>query len=253
MTNRLTQTLVANKETIARSWAERIKRSSTGYERVPQEEIEATCLRFIDALVHAVGAANYDSVKQIMSDVARLRASQGFDLPDVQRAFLMGCDALFAVVEEGCEGDARQLVWSVTQIDRAMHRSLDLLSQAFERVRSSELANARREARSQRDAAERRLQCMLAALSYGAIVVDAGLIVIWADELARSARCGAVSPGETHVCHPSQVDSSCLLQDARDTGQVQRREPAGQCVVWLAVPVVSEDGQVTEIIGLMGG
>lgn len=253
MEKRLAEVLQAGKEDIAHLWAQRVKQSSERYRRRPLDEIKATGVRFVDGLVEALTLGDYEGIRKCLSDVARMRTGQGFAPEELQRAVLMGCECIFPTLERAFGDDARMLVWSVTQIERAIHRSIGLLNEALQEVRVESMEAALEHARADHRAAEGRLQAVLSGLGYGAVAVDPSLIVLWADERARSARCGAVLPGEMHSCAPRAAGRECLLAEALRTGCVQRAEPADDCAIWLAVPVKDEDGQVVEAVGIMGG
>ncbi len=251
MQKSLGEVLAAEREQIAAAWAERVKQSSEMYRRRPIEEIEAGTLRLVDGLVEAVTLGSYERIRDSLVDIAQSRRAMGFAASDVQRAILLGCDAIFPTLQTAFGNDAQQLVWSVTQIEKTVHRGLGLLSQVFHEVQVREAVTEAEEARALLCAAERRLQAVLGALNHGAIAVNAHLVVLWADSRACSPRCGALAPGEAYECRQSG-DPGGLLAAAWRTGEVQRAEPTGECDVWLAVPVRAATGEIVEVIGLMG-
>lgn len=252
MEKRLAEVLQGGKEDIAHLWAQRVKQSSERYRQRPVGEIEATAVRFIDGLIEGLTLGDYEAIRACLTDVARLRTGQGFAPEELQRAVLMGCECIFPTLERSFGDDARMLVWSVTQIERAIHRSIGLLNDALQEVRVESMETALEGARADRRAAEARLQAVLSGLGYGAIAVDPNMIVVWTDERARSARCGAVQPGEMHTCDPRRPGRECLLADALRTGCVQRAAPADDCTIWLAMPVEDAEGQVIEVVGIIG-
>ena len=252
MEKRLAETLQAGKEDIARLWAQRVKQSSERYRQRPLDEIAATALRFIDGLVEALTLGDYEGIRACLADVAEMRTGQGFAPEELQRAVLMGCECIFPTLERAFGNDARLLVWSVTQIERAIHRSIGLLNDALQQVQVATMETALAEARADRRGAEARLQAILSGLGYGALAVDPNMIVVWSDARARSARCGAIQPGEMHTCDPRRAGRECLLTAALQTGRVQRAEPVDDCTIWLAVPVKDADGQVIEAVGIIG-
>ncbi len=253
MTGKLGDVLREARPTIARSWAERVRLSSPLYRRAPLEELESSAGEFLDALLDAMTFGNYERIVEFMNDLAPARAQQGFEAADVQRALLMGCDVIFPVIERHFRDDARHLVWCVTQVERAIHRAVYLFNEAFQQARVREVESDREEVCGDRDALVRRFQALLAAYKLGAVAVDTQLAVIWADEQARSARCGVATLGERHVCHPLADGDECLLALALETGELQVREPVGDCVIFMAMPVRAEGGDIVEVLGIMGG
>ena len=252
MQKRLGEVLQSAKGDIARAWAERVSQSSQRYRSRPFEEIESTASRLVEGLVEAVVLGSYEIIEECLVSIVESRSALGFDPSEVQRAVLMGCQAVFPTLEKAFGDDAQQLVWSVTQVERAIHRTLNILNKVYHEARMKGMASEAEQARASTATAEGRLEAVLGALGHGAIVVNPNLVVVWADERASSARYGAIAPGELHTCDPQRPDGACLLAAAAETGEIQRGQPADECSIWLAIPVKSETGEVVEIVGLMG-
>lgn len=246
MQNKLAQVLTAEREELARMWSERVRLSSPLYRRRDPDEISARSRALIDGMIEAIGTGNYEPLSDCLMGIVQFRSAQGFGAAEVQRALLMGCDVMFPAIERAFRNDARSLVWSVTQVEKVIHRAVELLNQAFRASESGEddASAADAETRS----ATERLQALLKALRLGGIAVNRGMVVVWSDVQAQSARCGVVMPGDRHGC---EDETDCPIRKAFESAEAVESEVSEVCKVAMAVPVLDGSGAVCEVLALV--
>jgi hypothetical protein len=240
------------REGVALSWAQRVAQSSERYRRQPFEELQAVCQALVDGLVEALVLGNYESISEVLKGIARRRVEGGFERTEIERALLIGCDAVYPALQAAYADDARALVFSVTQVERALHRCLGILSQAVHDIRVAAKETDRETAEAARVAAEARLEAVLRALGHGAMAVSPAGVVTWADERARSARCGLRAPGDVLGAEPDPERGDDVVAEALRTGEMREGRPGGDCDIWLAIPVRDETGEVTEVVAITG-
>jgi hypothetical protein len=237
---------------VALAWAQRVSQSSERYRRLPFEEVQATCQALLDGLVEALVLGSFESVSEVLKQVARRRTEGGFERAEVERALLLGCDAVYPALQAAYADDARALVFSVTQVEKTLHRCLGILSQAVHDIRVAAKETDRESAEAARRAAEARLQAVLRSLGHGAVAVSPAGVVVWADERARSARCGLRAPGDVLGSDEGTDRGEDVVAEALETGEMRSGTPGGDCDIWLAIPVRDEAGQVVEVVAVMG-
>jgi PAS domain-containing protein len=251
MTRRLAEVLRADAKAISRRWAERAGQSSEAYQRLPRQMIEEAAARFVEGIAVALESGNYEPLQESLRSVVAERMAQGVPGEQVQRAWLMGCEAVYPSLETAFVGDPAALVWSVTQVERAMHKSVNLVTDQFRLVQRGQAETEAEAAQQAREAAERRLQALLGALGMGAIAISPQRIVVWTDERGGSARCGALAPGEAFDLPPDVRPDVEILEEALATRRVHKRPASSDCELCMAIPILDEDGEVIEVLGII--
>lgn len=251
MTGRLAEVLRSDVEAIARRWAERAGQSSVAYQRLPRQMLEAAAARFVEGIALALETGNYEPLQEALRQVVAERMAQGVAGEEVQRAWLLGCEAVYPSLEAAFATDPAALVWSVTQVERAMHKSVNLVTREFRQVQRDLATSELEAARQAREAAERRLEALLKALGMGAIVVNPQRIVVWTDARGGSARCGALAPGEAFDVSSMERPDVAILDEAFATRRTHRRPSTQECELCMAIPILDADGQVIEVMGIL--
>lgn len=248
----LSEVLRARQEEMTSAWARRIRQSSDRYQLLTIEEIERSVRELVLGLAMAIESGDYGPLSASLTATGTMRAASGFEPAEVQRALLMGCDAAYPVLEEAFGANAQDLVWSVTQVEKALHRSLNLLQGVMKDAQVQQRESEAEYARHRLERTERRLQALLKALGIGAIAVDRDKIVTWTDEIGGSARCGLLTRGEVINGEAAPGLRADILTEALVTGRTHRAKRQGECDIWMAFPVFAEDGQLLEVMGLLG-
>jgi PAS domain-containing protein len=251
MTGRLAQVLRSDVQDIARRWAEQAGQSSEAYQRLPRGMLEAAAARLVEGIALALETGNYEPLQQALQETIAERIAQGVAGEEVQRAWLLGCEAVYPSLEKAFASDPAALVWSVTQVERAMHRSMNLVSSHVREAQQERVVTELEAAQQARRAAERRLEALLEALGMGVIVINPQRIVIWTDARGGSARCGALAPGEVFDVSTESRPDVALLEEALHTGRTHRRPGAEECQIIMAIPIRDEDGNVVEVMGVL--
>lgn len=242
--------LRSQKDDIAQAWAEAIHRSSDRYRRQPLEDIRTAASAFLDGLAEAAAAGSFDRLDEAVRNITVRRSAMGFEPEELQRALMLGCEVIFPRLQTEYGQDARRLVWSVAQVERAVEHSLAVMHRAMYEARVSSLRAEVERAQAERLAAERRLAAVARALRQGILVVDTGLRLLWADEQAKELLEGQGQAGEPHSCGGTQDPTTCALAAAAQTGTVQRAQAPTACLVMLAAPVSTPEGEIVEVVGL---
>lgn len=248
----LSEVLRARQEEMTSAWARRIRQSSDRYQLLTIEEIERSVRELVLGLAMAIESGDYGPLSASLTATGAMRAASGFEPAEVQRALLMGCDAAYPVLEEAFGANAQDLVWSVTQVEKALHRSLNLLQGVMKDAQVQQRESEAEYARHRLERTERRLQALLKALGIGAIAVDRDKIVTWTDEVGGSAKCGLLTRGEVINGEAAPGLRADILTEALVTGRTHRAKRHGECDLWMAFPVFAEDGQLLEVMGLLG-
>lgn len=242
MEARLENVLREHADEIAATWARRAQEAFDPYARVPRERLEAGARRIIEGIIAAIRDEDYSALYQRLAETAEERAAFGIDVSEMGRALLMGCEAVLPILQRQFSDDAQQLVWSVTRIERVMHRSRDLLDQAF---RDTDVARETSVLR----ASTRRLEHVLRALGHDCAVVDREMRVLW-----RAPVGGALADvveGQPYPSAGKRAASHALLTQALESRQSMVADPALEDGLERVIVTASEDGgDATEAIAL---
>ncbi|NSW55879.1 MAG: RsbRD N-terminal domain-containing protein [Armatimonadetes bacterium] len=244
MDNRLAEILRSRKSEIAADWARRVHASSPHYQSRSIEEIQARSEALLDGLIAAVIEDEFEKLEAALKAIAGLRAAQGFAAGEIQHALLMGCDVVCPVIEAEFRDDARLLVWSVSRVERAINRAVELFGQAFREAQGEPQRPACPEALG---LSEKRLAALVTALDYRCAAVDLQRRVTWCGNgngasMPECMRCGAL-----FSCTDTQ---KCPVARAFESGRPERGEGCEDCGVMLAVPVRDDCGAVVEVLAL---
>lgn len=247
----LAEVLRRDEPEIARRWAERIQKSSPRYRELPVGQIESHTAQLVRSFSEAITSGNFETMEAALCLISERRTKEGFELAEVQRALLVGCEAMLPSLQQAFDHDARNLVWSVTQIERVMHRAARVLHERFEQACERERQAAFEKLAAEGAALRDRLEAVLEALGYAAITVDLDMVVTWADARAASATFGLLSPGDSHTCLQGQPDEACPLRSAAASGEVHAAGSHPPCRVVMAIPLKPSPGGTREILALM--
>ena len=236
---RLGEVLQSHREQIACAWAQRTQQSSDHYRTLPAEDVQWAAREVVDGLVEAVVSGDFLAMSEVLQRVAERRLALGFEAAEVQRALLMGCDAIYPALEEAFGADAQNLVWSVSQIEKAMYRGLGLLNEAFHAARVKESEARLAGAVEDSAAAQDRLRAVLQEFAHGAVVFGPDRIVRW-------------SYGQSDF-EGANLDDALggLIAEAFATGKTQHAAQDEASGIRAAIPVVGEGGQVVEVVAIL--
>ena len=123
------------------------------------------------------------------------------------------------------------------------------MQRCFETARTDQLQAEIEAMRAECAATRRRLQAVLNAFGHAAVVAGPDLVLMWADERAASPQFGLHAPGDAHECVSAAPDD-CAIEAALRTRQVQRRAMSPGCKAHIAIPVLSPEGDVLEVVAL---
>ena len=252
MAKELCAIITNEREAIATNWAMRAQQTSKGYQNIPLDEIKISVLKYVDALNEAITSANYEPIEHFLRDIAKQRIAAGFFAKDIERVVIMGCDVILPFLEQAYAHDARRLVFSITQIERVIHRSIDLLGRIIHEMELEQAQAIVLGMENTQDTIELRIQAVLNALSQGAIVVNTAGIVIWTDKIAGSSRCGLIHTGDSVFSSSGSGPDLGLIRKALESGQVEYSACNADCEVCFAVPVKDDTGKLIEVIGILG-
>src|SRR5438309_1364004 len=124
----LSAIIAANQEQILRSWLElQTADSAIGTGRIDQATAADQSRRFLDQLRTDVGAGKFDDVsgpewaptRQVLEDVARVRASQGSSSSDTAMFVFSLKEPLFRMLRQKIGKDADKLadeIWTATML-----------------------------------------------------------------------------------------------------------------------------------------
>jgi len=241
MEARLESVLREHADEIAATWARRAQETFDPYARVPLERLEAGATRIIEGIITAIREEDYSALYQRLAETAEERAAFGIDASEMGRALLMGCEAVLPILQRQFSDDAQQLVWSVTRIERVMHRSRDLLDQAF---RDTDVA---RETAALR-ASTRRLEHVLEALGRGCVVVDQDMRVLWRAPAGEAV--ADIVEGQPYPSTGARAAGYALLKQALATRQPQLTDAPLDDGLEQVVVVPDESGDAAEAIAL---
>ncbi len=242
--SRLAEILRSRKSEIAADWARRVHDSSPHYHSRSIEEIQVRSEALLDGLIAAVIEDEFEKLEAALKAIAGLRAAQGFAAGEIQHALLMGCDVVCPVIESEFRDDARLLVWSVSRVERAINRAVELFEQAFREAQGEPPRPACPEALG---LAEKRLTALVTALSYRCAVVDCQRRVTWCGYDAEISAPECMKCGALFSCTDAQ---DCPVERAFASGKPERGEGCEDCGVVLAVPVRDDCGAVVEVLAM---
>ncbi len=137
----LTILLNRHQEGIARAWAELVHRlPNSHYSERPLEELRASTLRAVEAIIEALAIGSYTALETYLTDVSLTRLQMGFDIAEVIEALLLCKEATLPVIWKSYSPGSSEAREAIVQLDGclrhmigcfgrlyagAMHRSLD--------------------------------------------------------------------------------------------------------------------------------
>jgi len=129
------------REEIATIWAEMVRRlPDSHYSERPLEELRASTLRAVGAIIEALTTHSYTALEAYLTDVSLTRLQMGFDITEVIEALLLCKDATLPIIWESCSPGSPEACEAIVQLDEclrhmigcfgrlyaeAMHRSLE--------------------------------------------------------------------------------------------------------------------------------
>ena len=130
-----------HREKIARVWAEMVHSlPDSHYGERPLEELHASILRALEAIIEAISTHSYTALERYLTDVSLTRLQMGFDISEVIEALLLCKEAALPFVWESCSPGSQEACEAIVQLDECqrhmigcfgslyageMHRSLE--------------------------------------------------------------------------------------------------------------------------------
>lgn len=137
----LTILLDCHQEEIAGVWAEMVHRlPDSHYSERPLEELRASTLRAVEAIIEAITTHSYTALETYLTDVSLTRLQMGFDIAEVIEALLLCKNATLPIIWESFSPGSPEAREAILQLDDcqrhmigcfgrlyagAMHRSLE--------------------------------------------------------------------------------------------------------------------------------
>lgn len=125
-TSNLASIVAQHKEEILREWLTEMNESTKRGDLMKEGELHAQCARFLDLLTDAVSAAGvnlqssaFDPMRDVLADVSRSRALQGFTAKETATFVFSIKKSLFKAIRTDFEKDPKALAaetWNATEL-----------------------------------------------------------------------------------------------------------------------------------------
>lgn len=125
-TSSLGTLILKHKDEILREWIAEMAESARRGDLMKEGELRTQCSRFLDLLTEATGVAGvnvqasaYDGLRDMLADISRSRALQGFSPKETAKFVFSIKKSLFKVIRDEFEKDPRALAtetWNATEL-----------------------------------------------------------------------------------------------------------------------------------------
>ncbi len=114
----LTVLLNRHREEIAGVWAEMVRcLPDSHYNARPLEELRASTLRAVGAIIEALRTHSYTALEQYLTDVSLIRLQMGFEIAEVIEALLLCKEAALPIIWESCPPGSLEAREAIVQLD----------------------------------------------------------------------------------------------------------------------------------------
>jgi len=262
----LQRLLQENFGAIVEEWVSALKSSETKYRSRPREELRQTVGKNLTAVIQSLTEADDGALREFVDEIARFRSGLGFNLAEIQQAFLTGKETLQRWIDRYFpQGQAYE---ATKALDSLFSRTVIEFTKVYEKLqieeaeeRSRRLAQAEEEAKflhKLRDENEK-FDGIIQTIGGGLSLIDKNMRIIWANS-AFAREFGPLGHILGRTCYETYWQDGrscegCVHRRVFESGRIERgvreyTDARGRYHYYqlIAAPITNERGEVEQVL-----